>query len=857
MRSGKNRFVDRLGILIEVSWSLVKYGARGATRAVVRVAVYLWRRPLRFKIKAAAAAFIAIILVGTPSVQGGMELLQLPASGEEVYPGTVLAEGKLYKLRISGTIIGSADGRKFDAQFVTKDGPFDTPRDSIVIDGERAHADLMNPGDHSYTYYVPGHDKKIALKFRDEVAPGVEGGYFDNRGACDVELTEAEFRCRVADDETAAAGGAKFYYTLDPIPRTGDIVILEIYRAGIDGNRELIFKVDSDRFIDGAVGAPQRLTKYRENEFEWFGFGNVGSYAYRPVTPGIYEAKLTVESGQDKFSAFPPDSSKEFLRIAVLPGAADPRSNVGAVLAENEDGRKYFPYYSPRAAHPIYGPILGVEGIYVTGAEEAAKPSFLYYSPVDREGRAVNSPAIFYVKRTINVALSTLDEADTSYVYEPMAPLNAVYDDELVAKIKEFRTRLPYNTGPEEELLWELDNLPPAYGIAPSDDELGRVIGKPTIESLLNAKFAIRGFPAEIPISYFDNMKGFDETDPYHSLYHTFWEVGKRVNAEYRQYTPAPVEKKAVIEGKRYDINDADFVALMMAVCYQECGFVHRTQSGLIYRAGKGRGSATGYMQCTADLIKGTNYKITLPTDDGLVDVRLNQLPTNSKYAVRNVARCNIEIGASFLREMLNQPAATTWHSAIRGEMKGSGSLSFGSRSGTINRVKLTGAIYNAGPATMKVIINEVYDDPDTTKNEGVAYFLDDCEGDVEPFLERFREDLDKYRKGLYTFPIQKRGAPGDDRLGKLIRWLGPYWYKKKAPITWEEAALMKLDVEVIPYVRGLAVNFEKFRKNDDYYFKTLDFNGLWQRPKKKAEPEEVVRPWRGLKYVFLNGEGG
>jgi hypothetical protein len=857
MRTDGNRFTNTLNRLIEVSGSLIKRGVRGIARGVAWVVVYLWRRPLRTKIKAAATTFIAIILVGTPSVQGGMEALQLPANGEEVYPGTVLAEGKLYKLRVSGTIVGAVDGRKFDAQFITKDGPFDTPRDSIVINGERVHADLMDPDGHAYTYYVPGHNNKVALRFRDEVAPGVEGGYFDNRGAFDVELTEAEFRCWAADDEIAVGGGATFYYTLDPIPRSGDMVVLEIYKALNEGNRELIFKVDCDRFIDGAVGAPQRLTKYRENTFEWFGFGNVGSYAYRPVTPGIYEAKLTVESGQDKFSAFPPDSSKEFLRVAILPGAVDPQYNVRAVLPENEEGRRFFPYYSPRAAHPIYGPILGVEGIYVTGAEEAIKPSFLYYSPVDREGRAVNSPAVFYVKRTINLALSTLDEADTSYVYEPMTPLNAVYNDELVGKLKELRTRLPYNTGPEEELLWELDNLPPAYGIAPSDDELGRIIGKPTIKHLLNVKFAIKGLPTEIPISYFDNMKGFDEADPYGSLYHTLWEVGKRVNAEYRQYTPAPADKNAVIEAKRYDINDADFVALMMAVCYQECGFVHRTQSGLIYRAGKGRGSATGYMQCTADVIKGTNYKISLPTDDGLVAVRLNQLPKNSKYAVRNIARCNIEIGASFLREMLNQPAAATWHSAIRGEMKGSGSLSFGSRSGTINRVKLTGAIYNAGPATMKVILNEVYDDPDTTKNEGVAYFLNDCEGDVEPFLERFREDLDKYRKGLYTFPIQKRGTPGDDRLGKLIRWLGPYWYKKKAPITWEEAALMKLDIEVIPYVRGLAVNFEKFRKNDDYYFKTLDFSGLWQRPKKKTEPEEVVRPWRGLKYVFLNREGG
>ncbi|UCE26420.1 MAG: hypothetical protein JSW52_08695 [Candidatus Coatesbacteria bacterium] len=828
--------------------------ASAAAKRVAGFAVYLWRRPTRTKIKVVAVIIAVVVLVGTPSVQGGTEILQLPANGEEVRPSTVLAESRLYKLKVSGTVVGAADGRRFDAQFFTKDDPFDTPRDSIVIDGEPVHADLMDPEDHVYTYYVPGRGRKVSLRFRDEIAPGVDGGYFDNRGALEVELSEAEFRCWADDNETAVAGGATFHYTLDPIPRSGDIVVLEIYHVGGRG-RELVFRVDSDRFIDGAVGFPQRLTKYRENTFEWFGYGNVGSYAYRAVVPGIYDAKLTVESGEDKFTAFPPDLRKEFLRIAVLPGAQDPRYNVQVVLPENEKGKPYFPYYSPRAAHPIYGPVLGVDGVYVTGEEEPAEPNFIYYCPADREGRPVNSPAVFYVKRMINVALSSLDEADPSYTYEPMTPLNAVFDDELVEKLAELRTRLPYDTSAEENLLWELDNLPPAYGIAATEDELGRIVGKPTVEHLLNTTIEIRGVPAPVPISYFDNMKGYDPEDPYRSAYHTFHEVGKRVNAEYRQFTPAPANLKAIIEGKRYDINDADFVALMMAVCYQECGFVHRTQSGLIYRAGKGRGSATGYMQCTADLIKGTRYKITLPTDNGLASVRLNQLPTNSKYAVRNVARFNIEIGAAFLREMLNQPAASTWHSAIRSEMSGSGVLSFGSRTGTINRVKLTGAMYNAGPATMKVILNEVYDEPGTTTNEGVAYFLNDCEGDVEPFLERFREDLDRYRKGLYTFPIQERGAAGEERLRKLVHWLGPYWYKKKAPVTWDEAALMKLDVEVIPYVQGLSTNFKKFRKNDDYYFKTYDFSGLWHRPKKKAAPEEVVRPWRGLRYVFLNGD--
>ncbi|MEE8640850.1 MAG: hypothetical protein V3T41_10615, partial [bacterium] len=94
----------------------------------------------------------------------------------------------------------------------------------------------------------------------------------------------------------------------------------------------------------------------------------------------------------------------------------------------------------------------------------------------------------------------------------------------------------------------------------------------------------------------------------------------------------------------------------------------------------------------------------------------------------------------------------------------------------------------------------------------------------------------------------QKKGAAGTERLQRLIRWLGPFWHKKYEGISWEEAALIKLDREVIPYVDGLATNFSNFRKNDAYYFKARNFYGLWHRPERVSSIADVIRPARGIR---------
>ena len=58
----------------------------------------------------------------------------------------------------------------------------------------------------------------------------------------------------------------------------------------------------------------------------------------------------------------------------------------------------------------------------------------------------------------------------------------------------------------------------------------------------------------------------------------------------------------------------------------------------------------------------------------------------------------------------------------------------------------------------------------------------------------------------------------------------------------------MKLDIEVIPYVQGLKINFVKFRDYGEHYFKNKDFSGLLQRPRKrKEEVTATLKPYRGV----------
>jgi hypothetical protein len=837
----------------------VAAGARGALRAlgaavvlggraVAAAARYLWTRPLRTKLKGAAAAAASVVLVLTPFDQGDAGIILLPTDGTEITLPHTLLEGKLYKLVVSGTYVGASDGRRYDAEYVTQSDPFDTPRSSLVVDDRLATADLRDEANHRYTYYLAGRGRPVRLRLADWLtAAGPEGGYFDNEGYLEVSLEEAEFRFRAEDNPNPWSSAIVFRYSLEPPPRPADVVTLEIFARAPDGGRETVFVAASDGYVDPAAGSPLRLGREPLNKFTWFGVANRGPAAHKPLPPGLYEARLSIRSGKDVFYAFPPDVASHYLTVAVLPASSDPRYNPQALIARDEEGRNAFPYYSPRASHPILGPIDGVENVYVPD-EKAAETGFLYYSPLCADGGAVASGAVYYLKRTVNLALATLAECDPAYEYEPLRNLSGVYDDAFVAKVIELRRRLPYDTSAEERVLDGVDNLPPGRGYAASDEELGRIVGRPTLEHLLKLKFAIPGVPAELPLREFDNFQAYNEADPYHSLYHTFWEVGKRVNGERRRYGAPPAAGEPA-PGKNYDPSDADFVALLMAISYQECGFVHTLADGVCYRVGRGRGSATGYMQCTADLIKGTNYKITYPGPNGLTATRLNRLPLNSRYAARNVARFNVEIGAQFLREVVDQANAASYGREFARATSGGGVLSWASREGRINRVKLAGAMYNAGPGAMRVLLTEVYDDPATpARNEGVDFFLQDCEGDLAPFLAQFRKDLYEYSRGRKKFPLQKKGPAGTERLQKLIRWLGPFWHQKREGISWEEAALLKLDVEVIPYVDGVATNFALFRANDAYYFKTRNFYALWQRPERRNAMEGVVRPGRGLR---------
>ena len=842
---------------------------RGALRALrflarsafVKPARYLWTRPRRTKIKAAAVTAFALVLALVPFEKGDAGVVLLPSDGTEVTLPETLLDGKLYKITVVGTYTGTRDGRRYDAEYVTASDPFDTPRSSIVIDDRLATADLKDEANHRYTYYVAGHGRPARLKLLDWiVAGGPEGAYYDNTGFLEVSVAEADFRVNVDEFAPAPAAAAPaaltpagvpatvFRYTLDPPPRPRDVLRLEIYARTPAGGHDLVLRVDSDAFVDPACGYPPRLSKEARASFAWYGVANAGPYAYKPVPPGLYDASLSVESGDDLYYAFPPDAQSRFLVVAVLPRNADPRWNPQPLIAVDEKGKRLFPYYSPRAAHPILGPISGLEGVWLPGTT-VEHPGFLYYSPPGEDNAPVASAGVFYLKRQLNLALATLAECDPTYVYEPMRSISGVFDDELVRKLTELRTRLPYDTYDEERILDAVDNLPPGRGYAAAPAELGRIAGAPTFEHLMNLKFAIAGFPLELPIREFDNYKAYDPQDPYHSLFHTFREVGKRVNGEKRRFALPPTTG-APDPGRRYDISDDDFVALMMCISYQECGFVHTLSDGICYRVGRGRGSATGYMQCTADLIHNNAYKITFPGPNGLVATRMNRLPYNSRYAVRNVARFNIEIGAQFLREVVEQGDSPTFGADFAKAGYGSGCLSWATEKGAINRVKLAGAMYNAGPGAVKVILTEVYDDPATPRvNEGIAYFLDDCDGDLAPFMQRFRDDLYEYSRGRKTFPLQKKPG-GKERMQRLCEWLGPFWIKKVEGIGWEEAALMKLDREVIPYIDGVATNFVLFRRHAEYYFQNRDFSGLWQRPLKKNLFEKEIRPARKLKRL-------
>jgi hypothetical protein len=837
-----------LGRAARAVWRLSWAVTRWCGRRVAALARYLWTRPRRTKLKGAAAAVASVVLVLTPFDKGDAGVVLLPTDGSEVTVPHTLLDGKLYKLTVSGTYVGAGDGRRYDAEYVTESDPFDTPRSSIVIDDRLATADVKDEANHRYTYYVAGRGKAVRLRVSDRlIAGGPEGGYFDNEGFLEVTLEEADFRFLVDDDPACLCLSTVFRYTLDPPPRPGDVVRLEVFRHTDDGKGEKVFEAASDGYVDPAQGYPMRLGKDPVNKFTWLNVANVGPGAFKPLPPGLYDARLSVRSGKDVYYAFPPDVSAGHLTVAVLPASSDPRFNPQPIIAKDEEGENAFPYYSLGTPQPILGPIKGVENIYVEG-ETYERPGFLYYSPPGESGEAVASGAVYYVKRTLNLALATLGECDTSYEYTPRRNIWGVYDDDMVACVAEFRRRFPYDTTAEERILDGVDNLPPGRGYAATEEDLGRIIGPALIEHALYLKFKIEGVPVELPLREFDNFQAYNESDPYHSLYHTFWEVGRRVNAEKRRYSPPPTSGDPV-PGKKYDPSDADFVAFMMAISYQECGFAHALADGPCYRVGRGRGSATGYMQCTADLIHGTNYKITFPTEGGLVATRMNRLPYNSRYAVRNVARFNIEIGAQFLREMIDQANSRSYGKDFARATSGDGCLSWGTEKGRVNRVKLASAMYNAGPGSVKVMITEIYDDPTTAAtNEGVDYFLNDCEGDMTPFLARFREDLYEYSRGRKRFPIQKKGAAGTERVEKLIRWLGPFWHKKKEGISWPEAALMKLDREVISYVDCLAANYKFFRRNDDYYFKTRNFYGLQLRRKRVESLASVIRAPRGLR---------
>jgi hypothetical protein len=145
-------------------------------------------------------------------------------------------------------------------------------------------------------------------------------------------------------------------------------------------------------------------------------------------------------------------------------------------------------------------------------------------------------------------------------------------------------------------------------------------------------------------------------------------------------------------------------------------------------------------------------------------------------------------------------------------------------------------------------MIMYLYDDPSTQKNESVEVFLDQCDADMEKYLKKFREDLKAHAIGGYKFPLEAT-EEGRRRYQQLMEWLGPYWKSKYPDISWEEAALMKLDREVIGYCRNVAVNLPKLMRSREEIFKNQTFYVLLV-PQEEEKIKEEMEPSGGVNSV-------
>ena len=736
----------------------------------------------------------------------------------------VLKSGHLYKLIIEGI----RDKNNFSDSFLkSNNSRYDSIADFLFVDNKNIFPDLSYPYSHKYIYYLSGNDSSVVVN----LVSAIEENLFRSKEGSGIliSIDEADFKLWVDTEPLLQSERIFFNYSLDPIPRGEDEIVMVIN----DKDNKSVFRLSNKNIIGNEYGDPDFLTGMEMNSYVWYGIGNIGKWSGKVLPHGEYRVQLLFKRGSSKFYSFCPNASGDSLNIAItkrlstdFPDVIQRRTSVGNL----------FPYITHRALKSVESFPDGIEGIY--SKKTGIGDDFLYY-----DGRSGLSNWLSYPSRAMTSIQRTLNLIRSSYWefyglegnYPELIDMSGVYDINTSRMVEWFRKNFNVSSEKEIEILQRYDNLPPDSDQIPTERQLSYIIAGDTLREMINTSFKVRGIPFNITLADLDNLPAYDPDDRYHSLYHLFEEIGRRTISERKHIVLKLGEepKKDTI----YDISDDAFVAMMIAVCYQESGISHITESGRIYRAGSGRGSATGYMQLTADVIAYNDFILTFPNKDGLKKVKLGSFSFRDRYALRNINRSNFEIGAQFLKEMWYNIESTRFNKRFREEIKQGGLLSASDKDGLVKRVKLASASYNAGPEAVRVMIEYPYDNPDTEENESVAIFFDNYGADLEPYLKKFRDDLELRMRGSFKFPIEK-SEKGREMMDKLIKWLGPYWYKKFPGISWDEAALMKLDREVLGYIRNVSINTMRLISPvvRESLFKNMDFHLLIVKEKKEEE---------------------
>ncbi len=850
-----------------------------------------------------ALSFVIVLLLFLiPAPAGDAYELQIPSNGETVSTAFPLKEGRLYKVTVSG-VYRYRNGGMADAQFRSVEGSYNNLQPSVMLNDSLVRAQVLNLTEHRYTFYVAGDGQPLTASIYDHWGRGFAddtGPYWDNGGYLTLNVREADFRCQPRHSTSA---GYLIRYDLDPIPEPADTVTLKLWRLnGEGGERELVFAAATDEPV-AAYGDRNRLSRDASNRFLWNGIGNIGSYTDEAAPFGDYVVELVVESRGKRFSTVNWEEPNSLTHLAVLPGVDSADGAFQMAYVTDGDGRRLYGYKSPRALTPTLGP----EVVELTSSDFPC----LAWQPGITDAEGYDSAVLAYLKRRLNLALTTAFElegevfpfcvdSDGQFDDELIRLLTAFrqeFDYETPTETAFLQRYGNLGTGSGEGA------IPAIY--------YSRVVGMETFAALDELTFSLPGLPGEWSLDDFDNLTLYDAEHPRRSLYHRFEENCNWIHElrpDGRSHPGWEIDRELLDWGKRYDIAPAAFQAFCEAVSYQECGLMHVLGSGRSYRAASGHGSATGYTQLTGAVVRGGNYQLRYPNGENTQRVAFASLPKETRYDLRYLAELNIQVGIQYLRLVLSTQSRWNLDPRFPAAYRPGGVLDFTTWGGTVRRLKLAGVMYNAGPYGIKVILRDIYSTippPPRGANEanyyagqmaaiptllaieeelsgeaaspeeettavsmeipadfpwpappayamdyegmpGLDYFFGACEGDIEPFLIRFALDLRRYIAGEYHFPCESYPG-GEERLYEIFKMLGPFWINRGAGGDWARAALMKLEREVIGYVRGMGRNVPVFWDSDEVIFRERAFHLLSSRGKTKAELAEEAPIAEGM----------